>query len=72
MKKIKVKDYLKMPEQEFTDFLCNGIANDLFPKDLPVNKLVEEFRKLKAKENDSVEYFIANDTLTVKSNHNIC
>ena len=72
MKKIKVKEYLKMTEQEFTDFLCNGIANDLFPKDLPVNKLVEEFRKLKAKENASVEYFITNDTLTVKPKHNIC
>lgn len=72
MKKINVKDYLNLTEQEFVDFLCNGIMTDLLPKDLPVNKLVEEFRKLKAKENASVEYFITTDTLTIKSKHNIC
>lgn len=72
MKKINVKDYLNLTEQEFVDFLCNGIMNDLLPKDLPVNKLIEEFRKLKVKENASVEYFITTDTLTIKSKHNIC
>lgn len=72
MKKIKVKDYLHLTEQEFMDFLCNGIANDLLPKDLAVNKVLDEFRKLKAKENPTVEYFITNDTLTIKPKHNIC
>ena len=61
--KLDLKKYLDLTVEEFIDFLCNNIACDLVPKNIDINKTVQEFKELKEKQN--ITYFTANKTTTL-------
>lgn len=61
--KLDLKKYLDLTVEEFTDFLCNNIACDLLPKNIDINKTIQEFKDLKAKQ--TIIYNTVNKTTTI-------